>query len=131
MIDVVMLSYRTCLSKDCLLILIVRVVLGDLIVLDVLGLAGCGVYIPWGPWVLGPRTLEPRAPEPKGPWAPGSLGPRVPGSQGPWALDPDVNAEEAPLHVCISNTTLTFENLRFAELLIGLPTQGARERLSN
>jgi hypothetical protein len=81
MIDVVMLSYRTCLSKDCLLILIVRVVLGDLIVLDVLGLAGCGVYIPWGPWVLGPRTLEPRAPGPLGPWGQGSLGPRDP---GPW-----------------------------------------------
>ncbi len=45
MVDVVMLSYRTCLSKACLLILIVRVVLGVLIVLDVLGLVVCCVSV--------------------------------------------------------------------------------------
>ena len=49
-----------------------------------------------GPWAPGPQG--PRAPGPQGPRAPGSL---APGSQGPWALGPDVNAEEAPLHVYI------------------------------
>ena len=102
MVDVVMLSYRTCLSKDCLLILIVRVVLGVLIVLDVLGLVGCGVSLyplgPLGPGSKDPGSQGPRALWPLGPWVPGSLGPRVPGPWVPGTLGPDVNAEEAPLH---------------------------------
>jgi hypothetical protein len=73
-VDVVMLSYRTCVSKDCLLIIIVRVIFGVLIVLDILGLVGSGVSLyPLVP--LGPGSKDPAA---KGPWVPGAQEPLAP-----------------------------------------------------
>jgi hypothetical protein len=68
MVDVVMLSYRTCLSKDCLLIIIVHVVLGVLLSLMFLGWWGVEfLFIRWGPGFKDPGCQGPRDPGPLGP----------------------------------------------------------------
>ena len=75
---------------------------GPVILVHLVDGSSCNTYHQHA-YVSPITPLGPRAPGALGPWAPGSL---APGSQGPWALGPDVNAEEAPLHVYIHTLPL-------------------------